>query len=63
MANLKDTIVLGKLNVTDQVTANKFIKLGGSSSQFLLANGDVTGIKTVNGSSIIGSGNITAGVG
>lgn len=41
MANLKDTIVLGKLNVTDQVVADKLIKLGGTNTQVLLANGNV----------------------
>lgn len=41
MAQLKSTIVQGALTVTSNVVANKLIKLGGTSDQILLANGEV----------------------
>lgn len=56
MANLKDTIVLGKLNVTDKVIADKLIKLGGTSNQVLLANGDVV----TKSQLVVGGGGVTS---
>lgn len=56
MANLKDTVILGKLNVTDQVIADKLIKLGGTSNQVLLANGDVV----TKSQLVIGGGGVTS---
>ena len=41
MANLKDTLVLGKLTATDSIIANKFIKVNGVNTDLLLANGDL----------------------
>lgn len=46
MANLKDTVVLGKLNVTDKVIADKIIKLGGTTYEVLLADGTVAKVST-----------------
>lgn len=59
------------INDSNHVTATKFITSGGTSSQFLKADGSVdsttyqaqlvsgTNIKTINNESILGSGNIT----
>jgi hypothetical protein len=47
MASLKDTIVLGKLTVTD-----KIIKSGGTSNQILLANGDTANLSNFGGGSV-----------
>lgn len=44
MAQLKSTIVQGALTVTGNVVANKLIKLGGTASQILMADGSVKGI-------------------
>lgn len=44
MASLKDTIVLGKLTVTD-----KIIKSGGTNQQVLLANGDTVNLDDLGG--------------
>lgn len=44
MAQLKSTVVQGALTVTGNVVANKLIKLGGTASQILMADGSVKGI-------------------
>lgn len=41
MAQLKDTLIAGNLRVTDSVLANNIKKEGGTSSQFLKADGSV----------------------
>ena len=47
MAQLKSTIVQGALTVTGNVVANKFIKVGGTSDQILMADGSVLDKSTV----------------
>lgn len=47
MASLKDTIVLGKLTVTD-----KIIKSGGTRNQILLANGETADLGNIGGGSV-----------
>ena len=47
MASLKDTIVLGKLTVTD-----KIIKSGGTGNQILSANGDTANLGDFGGGSV-----------
>jgi hypothetical protein len=47
MASLKDTIVLGKLTVTD-----KIIKSGGTRNQILLANGETADLGNFGGGSV-----------
>ena len=44
MAQLKSTVVQGALTVTGNVVANKLIKVGGTASQILMADGSVKGI-------------------
>jgi hypothetical protein len=44
MAQLKSTVVQGALTVTGNAVANKVIKIGGTSSQILMADGSVKGI-------------------
>ena len=39
MAQLKSTSITGNLAVTNSVVATKFIKLGGTDSEFLMADG------------------------
>ena len=41
MANLKNTVVLGKLTATDSIVGNKFIKNKGKAEQLLAANGSI----------------------
>ena len=48
MANLKNTVVLGKLTATDSIVANKFIINGGLSTDLLLAGGGTTSLTTIN---------------
>ena len=76
MAQLKDLIVNGVSRFLGKITAGivqatSFIKSGGTSRQFLKADGSVdstsyqstlvsgTNIKTINNESLLGSGNIT----
>lgn len=47
-----------KLDVNGQVGATGFIKSGGTAAQFLKADGSVTTLKTINGNSLEGSGDI-----
>lgn len=54
MANLKDTVVFGKLNVTDKVVADKIVKLGGTANEVLCADGSTT---TLSG---LGAGTVTS---
>lgn len=61
---------IDEIDSDSSVTAESFIKIGGTSSQFLKADGSVdsstyqstlisgTNIKTINGSTILGSGNL-----
>ena len=61
---------IDEIDSDSPVTAESFIKIGGTSSQFLKADGSVdsstyqstlisgTNIKTINGSTILGSGNL-----
>lgn len=41
-----------------KAVAQSFVKEGGTSSQFLLGDGSVTTLKTVNSTSLLGSGNV-----
>lgn len=51
--------IIGNSKIEGSVSASKFIKEGGTSDQLLLANGDSTTLKTINGQTITGSGDIT----
>ena len=42
MAQLKSTNVLGNISVTGNNLASKFIKLGGTSGQILMADGSTS---------------------
>ena len=46
MAQLKSTIVQGNLTASGQITANKFVKIGGLSTQFLMADGSTVNTDT-----------------
>ena len=54
MAQLKSTNILGNLSVTGNILASKFIKLGGTANQILMADGS-----TLDKSSV-GSGSVTS---
>ena len=46
MANLKDTLVLGKLTATDSIIANKLIKNNGTDDQILMGDGSTKSFTT-----------------
>ena len=46
MAQLKSTSIFGNLNVTGSIISNKFVKLGGTNGQLLLADGSVCDTST-----------------
>ena len=48
----------GNVDVDGSVRATSFVKNGGTSSQFLKADGSATTLKTINGNSLEGSGDI-----
>lgn len=54
MAELKNTIVNGVLNVNGDAIASKIIKRGGTSSQILMADGSVVD------KSSVGTGTVTS---
>ena len=70
MAQLKSTNVLGNLSVTGNILASKFIKLGGTANQILMADGStldksnvgsgsVTSVTVTGNNGLTGTGTIT----
>lgn len=49
MAQLKSTNVTGNLSVTGNILASKIIKIGGTSNQILMANGETTNLSDILG--------------
>jgi hypothetical protein len=71
MAQLKSTSVLGNLSVTGNILASKFIKLGGTANQILMADGStldksnvgsgtVTSVTVTGNNGLTGTGTITS---
>ena len=71
MAQLKSTNVLGNLSVTGNILASKFIKLGGTANQILMADGStldksnvgsgtVTSVTVTGNNGLTGTGTITS---
>lgn len=54
-----NTFTVDKLG---NVTGNTFVKTGGSGTQYLMANGTVSTLKTVNGGSLVGTGDLAVSV-
>ena len=60
MANLKDTLVLGKLTATDSIIANKLIKNNGTDDQILMGDGSTKSFTTEITNVITGINNTLA---
>lgn len=61
MAELKNTIVNGVLNVNGDAIASKIIKRGGTSSQILMADGSVVDKSSIQGTTYTGGTGISIG--